>query len=87
MTEIAVNDAACTRAQAGRTAAPRSALERRRSACGVRRSAVEELKNQARARAKEKSFFAFALNIGFFLCYFRRRVEFVGNRVSRSQTQ
>jgi nucleoid DNA-binding protein len=28
-------------------------------------------------------FFNFALNIGFFLCYFRRRVEIVGNQQTR----
>jgi hypothetical protein len=33
------------------------------------------LKNKARARVCNGSFFAIALNIGFFLCYFRRRVE------------
>jgi hypothetical protein len=38
----------------------------------------ESLENQRRTREARKSFFAFALNIGFFLCYFRRRVEFVG---------
>jgi hypothetical protein len=36
------------------------------------------LKNQHGTREARKSFFAFALNIGFFLCYFRRRVEFAG---------
>jgi hypothetical protein len=36
------------------------------------------LKNQHIALPKRKSFFAFALNIGFFLCYFRRRVELAG---------
>jgi hypothetical protein len=38
----------------------------------------ESLKNQPRTREARKSFFAIALNIGFFLCYFRRRVDFVG---------
>jgi hypothetical protein len=44
------------------------------------------LKNQRELLLRKKSFFAFALNIGFFLCYFRRRVEFVGNGCPRSQT-
>jgi nucleoid DNA-binding protein len=38
------------------------------------------LKKQARERSRAKIFFAIALNIGFFLCYFRRRVEIVGNQ-------
>jgi DNA-binding protein HU-beta len=37
------------------------------------------LKNQRELHRRTKSFFAIALNIGFFLCYFRRRVELVGN--------
>jgi hypothetical protein len=41
------------------------------------------LKNQARARIAHEFFFAIALNIGFFLCYFRRRVEIVGLQASR----
>jgi hypothetical protein len=44
------------------------------------------MKNQRELHVRKKSFFAFALNIGFFLCYFRRRVEFAGNGCPRSQT-
>jgi DNA-binding protein HU-beta len=44
------------------------------------------LKNQARAHVSGGSFLAIALNIGFFLCYFRRRVEYVGPYCPRSQS-
>jgi nucleoid DNA-binding protein len=47
----------------------------------VRRNASERrgsLENQARERPSDEYFFSFALNNSFFLCYFRRRVEFVG---------
>jgi len=43
-------------------------------------SCLEVLKIKARARIDKEYFFTIALNIGFFLCYFRRRVEIVGNR-------
>jgi hypothetical protein len=46
----------------------------------------ESLKNQRELHAASKSFFAFALNIGFFLCYFRRRVEFAGIHHPRTKT-
>jgi hypothetical protein len=39
----------------------------------------EELKNQGELLLFKKSFFSNALNIGFFLCYFRRRVELEGD--------
>jgi hypothetical protein len=46
----------------------------------LRRSAYRRgcLKNQVRARVAHEFIFAIALNIGFFLCYFRRRVVIVG---------
>jgi hypothetical protein len=39
---------------------------------------AEPLKKTGRRTRWVKKIFAIALNIGFFLCYFRRRVEFVG---------
>jgi DNA-binding protein HU-beta len=60
-------------------------LQRRRSSAPGEASALgscgETLKIQARTRIDREFFFANALNIGFFLCYFRRRVEIVGNRL------
>jgi hypothetical protein len=57
------------------------------TACRTRRSKARgSLKNQHLMQRSRKSFFAFALNIGFFLCYFRRRVEFAGNKRPLSQT-
>jgi DNA-binding protein HU-beta len=44
------------------------------------------LENQALERLKGEHFFSFALNNGFFLCYFRRRVEFVSFYHRRSQS-
>jgi DNA-binding protein HU-beta len=42
--------------------------------CGGGR-VVRSLENQRVPRALRKSFFSIALNISFFLCYFRRRVK------------
>src|SRR5208282_5958493 len=58
----------------------------RRELADVERHRRGSLENQARARADRESFFALALNIGFFLCYFRRRVESVGYDRPRSHT-
>jgi hypothetical protein len=55
-------------------------------ACGACGVTPGSLKNQTRARVLDKSFFAFALNIGFFLCYFRRRVELADESSPRLQT-
>jgi len=57
--------------------------EQARGARDLKQYRRGSLKNQGNTHAAKKSFFAFALNIGFFLCYFRRRVEFVGKYCPR----
>jgi hypothetical protein len=53
-------------------------IEAARGAARQLQTSGASLENQGRTRGTHKSFFAIALNIGFFLCYFRRRVEFAG---------
>jgi hypothetical protein len=49
------------------------------NAVGYMQTVVAKLlKNRLQGSPCGQSFFAIALNIGFFLCYFRRRVEYVG---------